>query len=102
MGRIRTNKIKNMMDIMDMFVETRIFHSVENKLCKSEDYKELKQKGDEIKGKLEGKLTEEQKETLEEYCESSLELAELREKYIYRRGIIDAFRIKDILIGSSQ
>jgi len=97
-----TNTPITLKSIVSQFILHRINSSIEKKLARNIAYKELEQKFAEFEKKISGFLTDEQKDVFREYNDLMVELLCYREEFIYRRGIIDAFRLKDIFIGTIE
>jgi hypothetical protein len=103
MSIIKTTGINNLKDIVNLFMSKRVDRAMEKKLTKNKRYNEMKEKCDGLEEQVSSFLAEEeQKEVFSAFCNSIGDLISEHERFAYRRGMIDAYRIRDIIIGISH
>ncbi|RCX18819.1 hypothetical protein DFR58_10488 [Anaerobacterium chartisolvens] len=96
-----TNKFSSLDELVRHFSIFRMESAIEKRLRRDKHYTELEQKSIQLKQALSNALTSEQKALLEDYSCLTAEMQVTRERFIYKRGLADAFRIRDIILGAS-
>lgn len=91
---------KNLQGVIFQFVIERITFAIEKKLRKKREYREKEAKCNELEKQLLDSLTEEQKSIYLQFDELSTNLQCIQQEFIYKRGMLDMFRVKDIFAGS--
>ncbi len=91
--------LNTLKQVVQQLAITRITTAIEKKLMKKMEYKDLTNKYGELENKLFETLTDEQKEMFVKMDGLQGEILCMMEEFIYRRAMVDAFRIRDIILG---